>query len=63
MPDDYGLASAQHQRDRQEPPDRDDSKLHCSRCGGPIYEGEEVFEIRGEDLCGACAFDVYGRYA
>lgn len=60
---DYGLASAQTQHDRQEPVYHDDWKYRCDRCNKPIYEGEELFDIEGEYLCSECVFELYGRYA
>ena len=63
MYDDYGLSWAETMRDRREPPQSIEPKLHCSHCGKPIYEGEQVSEIYGEDLCPECVFELYGRYA
>lgn len=62
MPNDNGLSWAESTR-RDTPPEPIEPKLHCKRCSVPIYEGESVFTIAGEDLCKECVFDVYGRYA
>jgi hypothetical protein len=29
----------------------------CAWCGGRIAQGEELFFIDGEKVCGVCAFD------
>ena len=31
--------------------------FHCDDCGGPIYEGEDYFNIYGFRLCERCVFE------
>lgn len=43
------------------PPDDPDPVATCDCCGSPLYEGDYLYTISGEELCEDCANDGYRR--
>ena len=38
----------------QEEEERPEKLCDCAWCGGPIYIGDEYYDLAGESVCGAC---------